>query len=424
MAYEEITALLGGWPGFELIDVKREQTTREPASVRIVLTLQAIPGHPKTCSRCGRQVTAVHDVSPRTVRDLPILDAETWLVVPRARVLCPHCGPTVEAVPWLDRYQRMTTRLAEAIARLCEVLPIKHVAQHYGVNWDTVKQIDARALARRLGPVDLRSLGRLRVVALDEFALHRGHSYATVAADPFTKRVLWVGRGRASEDVHAFFALLGPAGCAQLEAVVMDMSAAFAREVRSSCPQAAIVYDRFHVIAQYGQLVVDRVRVDEMNRLGRALPRGDPGRYRRIAERRVFWGARWLLLRNRVHLRRPGDRVRLRELLQANRALFIVYVLKDDLKQLWRYRAPWAARRFWREWYRRALASGSAPLIRFARHLDARIDGIINHCRYPLNNGFLEGMTNKIKVLKRMAYGYRDDEYFFLKIRAAFPGIP
>lgn len=417
MAYEEITVLLGGWPGFELIDVKR-------ASVRIVLTLQAIPGHPKTCSRCGRQVTAVHDVSPRTVRDLPILDAETWLVVPRARVLCPHCGPTVEAVPWLDRYQRMTTRLAEAIARLCEVLPIKHVAQHYGVNWDTVKQIDARALARRLGPVDLRSLGPLRAVALDEFALHRGQSYATVAADPFTKRVLWVGRGRASEDVHAFFALLGPAGCARLEAVVMDMSAAFAREVRTSCPQAAIVYDRFHVIAQYGQLVIDRVRVDEMNRVGRALPRGDPRRYRRIVERRVFWSARWLLLRNRAHLRRPSDRVRLRELLQANRALFIVYVLKDDLKQLWRYRAPWAARRFWREWYRRALASGLAPLIRFARHLDARIDGIINHCRYPLNNGLLEGMTNKIKVLKRMAYGYRDDEYFFLKIRAAFPGIP
>ena len=421
MAYHEITALLGGWPGFELVDVKREESTPERPTARIVLTLQPVPDQPKTCSRCGQAVSAVHDVSPREVRDLPILDAETWLVLPRARVLCPRCGPTVEAVPWLDRYQRMTTRLAEAIARLAQVLPIKHVAHSYGVGWDAVKQIDARALARRLGPVDLSGV---RVIALDEFALHRGQSYATVAADPFTKRVLWVGRGRASADVHAFFALLGPTGCAQLEAVVMDMSAAFALEVRTSCPQAAIVYDRFHVIAQYGQQVVDRVRVDEVNRVGRALPRGDPGRYRRIVERRVFCGARWLLLRNRAHLRRPGDRVRLRELLRANRALFIVYVLKDDLKQLWRYRAPWAARRFWQEWYRRALASGLAPLIRFARHLDVRIDGVISHCRYPLNNGFLEGMTNKIKVLKRMAYGYRDDDYFFLKIRAAFPGIP
>src|SRR5689334_25003951 len=107
MAYEDITALLGGWPGFELIGVAREaaSTARAP---RIVLTLQAVPGAAKTCSRCGATVQMIHDVTPREVRDLPILEAETWLIVPRARVECPRCGPTVEAVPWLDRYQRMT----------------------------------------------------------------------------------------------------------------------------------------------------------------------------------------------------------------------------------------------------------------------------------------------------------------------------
>src|ERR1700730_18267159 len=117
---------------------------------RIVLTLQAVPGLAKTCSRCGAAVTAVHEVTPREVRDLPILEAETWLLVPRARVECPRCGPTVEVVAWLDRYQRMTTRLADAIARLVQVLPIKHVARWYGVDWDTVKQIDRPALDARL----------------------------------------------------------------------------------------------------------------------------------------------------------------------------------------------------------------------------------------------------------------------------------
>ncbi len=116
--------------------------------------------------------------------------------------------------------------------------------------------------------------------------------------------------------------------------------------------------------------------------------------------------------------------MRLRELLQANRALFVVYVLKDDLKQLWRFRYPGAARRFWQQWYHRALASRVAPLITFAKHLAVRIDGVISHCRHPLHTGILEGINNKIKVIKRMAYGYRDDAYFFLKIRAAFPGIP
>jgi transposase len=417
MAYEEITALLGGWEGFELVGVRREPASGTQPVPQIVLELRAVPGYPKRCSRCGEPVVEIHDVADRRVRDLPILDADTWLVLPRARLRCPRCGPTVEAVPWLDRYQRMTTRLAEAIARLAGVLPIKQVASWFRVGWETVKQIDTRALVARLGPLDLTTV---RVIAIDEFALHRGHRYATVVVEPTTKRVLWVGRGRGREDLRPFFTLLGPEGCERLEAVVTDMSPAYVEEVQAQCPHVTIVFDLFHVVAKYAREVVDRVRVDETNRLGRAVPRD---RHRQ-ATRRVIKGARWLLLRNRENLTRPGERVRLRELLKANRALFVVYVLKDDLKQLWRFRYPAAARRFWRQWYRRALASRLPPLVAFAKNLATRIDGVISHCRYPLHTGLLEGINNKIKVLKRMAYGFRDDAYFFLKIRAAFPGIP
>jgi transposase len=325
----------------------------------------------------------------------------------------------VEAVPWLDRYQRMTKRLADKIAGLAQVLPIKHVAAWFGVSWDTVKQIDQRALVARLGPVDLAAV---RQIAIDEFALHRGHQYATVVVEVRTRRVLWVHRGRDGDALAGFFALLGPAGCARLEAVVLDLWRPYLKAVRTHCPNAAIVYDLFHAVARYATEVLDRVRIDETNRLRR------PQRYhyRHDAEvaRRVIKGTRWLLLSNRAHVRRPTDRVRLRELLAANHALFIAYVLKDDLKQLWRYRYPGAARRAWRAWYARAMASGLAPLMRFARWLNFAAEYIVNHARYPLHTGFLEGMNNKIKVLKRMAYGYRDESYFFLKLRAAFPGIP
>ena len=115
--------------------------------------------------------------------------------------------------------------------------------------------------------------------------------------------------------------------------------------------------------------------------------------------------------------------MRLREFLAANRALFTVYVLKDDLKQPRHYRYPRACC-FWRAWYHRTVASRIPVLIALARNLATRIDSVISHCRYPLHTGLLEGINNKIKVLKRMAYGFRDDVYFFLKIRAAFPGIP
>ncbi len=157
--------------------------------------------------------------------------------------------------------------------------------------------------------------------------------------------------------------------------------------------------------------MIDRVRVDEANRL-----RKDK------RARRIVKSARWLLLRNRSNLSRPEDRVRLNELLQANRHLMTVYVLRDDLKHLWDYRYPGAAERFWKGWYSRAIRSRIPALKRFARLLKGYLPGIIAHCRWPLSTSLLEGMNNKIKVIKRMAYGFRDDNYFFLKIRAAFPG--
>jgi transposase len=351
---------------------------------------------------------AFHDVTWRRVRDLPLFEHAVELEVPRLRVACAHCGPKLELLPWLSRYARVTARLAESVVRLCAVMSLRHVAAYVGLDWKTVKEIDKRYLAARLGPVDLSGV---TILGLDEFAIQKGHRYATVVIEPARKRVLWVGRGRAREDLRAFFRLLGPAGCARLEAVVMDMSTAYREEVAANAPNARIVYDLFHVVAKYGREVVDRVRVDEANRL-----RAD----RRA--RKLVKGARWLLLKNRENVTRPEDRVRLTDLLKANRALLKVYVLKDDLKTLWDYRSEAHARRCWEGWYRRAIRSRPEPLKAFARKLKAYLPGILAHCEYPLHTRLLEGINNKIKVIKRMAYGYRDDEYFFLKIRAAFPG--
>lgn len=427
MPEEELRRFLaevGGWDGFDVVGVTTEDELAPDAvglpARRVVIELRAKAETPKRCSRCGEIVGEIHEVTPRRVRDLPIADRDTWLIVPRARLQCPRCGPTVEDVPWLDRYQRMTKRLAAKIAALATVLPIKHVATWFGVSWDTVRQIDQRALERRVGPLDLRGVRR---IAIDEFALHKGHVYATLVVDVDTKRVLWVGRGRSGENLRPFFTLLGADGCRGLEAVAMDLFPAYVKEVRAHCPHAAIVADLFHVVARFGVEVIDRVRVDEMNRVGRAIRQGRSGYLRRVEERRPFWRARWLLLRNR-HRLAPADQVRLQELLDANRALFTVYVLKEDLKALWQLRDPEAARHFWAGWYARAMTSEVPHLVRFAQRLTRHIEYVINHARFPLHTSIVEGINNKIKVLKRMAYGYRNDDYFFLKIRAAFPGIP
>lgn len=401
----DVSELLGGWSGFRVTGVERR--AGDPPEVRI--RLEPIGEGPYRCGHCGAPTQRVHERVVREVRDLPLFEARTYLEVAVLRVWCDRCqGPKRMAIDWLDEHQRVTRRLADSIIGLSRVLPIKHVASYYGVHWHTVKRLDKEALMRALEPTDFSGV---RVIGIDEFALHKGHRYATVIVDPLTRRVLWVGAGRGRDDVRPFFERLGPAGCAQLEAAVMDMNAGYEREVRHHCPQAAIVFDLFHVLAKYGREVIDRVRVDRANEL-KADRDG----------RRLVKGSRWLLLKSRGSLA-PGEDVALDELLAANRPLFVVYVLRDALRELWRHRCPDAAARAWRSWYRKALRSGLKPLRLFARRLKPYLPGILAHCRYPLGTNLIEGMNNRIKVIKRMAYGFRDQAYFFLKIRAAFPGL-
>ena len=190
------------------------------------------------------------------------------------------------------------------------------------------------------------------------------------------------------------------------------MNSAFDLEVRHFCARARVVYDLFHVVAKYGREVVSRVRVDAANELRRDKP-----------ARRLVKQAHWLLLRNRGNLD-PAQRVRLAEVLEANQSLLTVYLMKESLKGLWTAATAWEWRRRWRDWHAYAAESGIASLKHFAMNLRHYWRGIVSRVRWPMHTGRLEGINNRIKVIKRMAYGYRDTDFFFLKIRASFPGNP
>lgn len=237
---------------------------------------------------------------------------------------------------------------------------------------------------------------------MDEFALHKGHRYATVIMDAERTRVLWVGHGNSREAIRPFFELLGER-CQQIEAVAMDMNTAFDLEVKQHCPQAEVVHDLFHMVARYGREVIDRIRVTT-NRHARCVK-----------------CSRWLLLRNPENLK-DGQAVQLQELLTANQPLATVYVLKDALKEVWYAPSVWAGWQRWRAWLRQAGDSSLAALQRFAKNLGRYIRGILASARFPMHTSLLEGVNNRITVIKRMAYGFRDSDYFFLKIKAAFPG--
>ena len=290
---------------------------------------------------------------------------------------------------------------------LVQNMPVAHVARLISVHWHTVKAIDYQRLKREQQEPDRKGLKRL---IMDEFALFKGHRYATVVINADNQQLLWVGEGRSRAAVRPFFEWLGVEACEQIEAVAMDMNTAMDLEVQHHCRNARVVYDLFHVVAKFGREVVDRVRVDQANQLRHDKP-----------GRKIIKRARWLLLRNANNLKAEQS-IQLQELLQANQSLMTVYVLKDQLKELWFAPSEAEAKRRWREWYGMAMSRGIQPAIQFAKRLKGYLSGITASAVYRLNTSVLEGMNNKIKVIKRMAYGYRDNDYFFMKIKAAFPG--
>lgn len=367
------------------------------------------PAAAMVCGQCGAHCYQVHDVATRIIRELPMQGKPVRLQVPLRRLKCSACGTRAERVTWLDRHQRVTRALADFVGAWCEKLPVAHVCKLSGLHWGTVRQIERARLERQLIALPPPQPTRL---VMDEFALFKGHRYATVVLDANTRRVLWVGEGRSREAIRPFFEWLGPERCANIEAVAMDMNTAFDLEVQQHCRRARVVYDLFHVIAKYGREVIDRVRVDEANRLRDDRP-----------QRKVVKRARWLLLRNRENVP-PAQQATLDELLAANQALMTTYLMKATLKELWNISGGWQWLAAWRSWLKMAADSGIEPLRKFAAKLKPYWRGIASRLRWPMHTGQLEGINNRIKVMKRMAYGYRDSAFFFLKIKAAFPGNP
>jgi transposase len=380
--------------------------TTLPTHVEAVITLAPIEGAWPFCSVCGENSGRLHMYGTRRVRDLSLAHARVELVVPNRKLRCANCRTIrTEGHSFLGPYRRHTLRFEQAVADLCRHLPIKRVAEHFGLTWHAVKDIDKRRLEREVGTP---CYDGLRLIAVDEVAVHKGHTYLTTVLDLETGRIVWVGKGRSEATLASFFAELTPEQRKSIEAVATDMAAGFRNAVEKACPHAALVYDLFHVVAKYSREVVDVVRLEEAKKQDEA-------------GRKLIKGSRYLLLKNLPNLLK-SQRKPLRELLAANKNLNTVYVLKDQLKRIWEYRHPAWARKALDQWCALAHASGIPALSTFARSLCRHEKGIVNHCRYPIHTGRLEGINNKIKVIKRQAYGFRDDAYFILKIKGAFQG--
>jgi transposase len=374
---------------------------------KVVIHLARVTGY-FTCE-CGRRYRSYYDMREQYIRDLPWGSwRKVYLLIPRFRVNCIKCGIKTEPLESVVRNCTYTKRLAEVVGYACnEVRSIKAIAESFNLSWNTVKRIDKKRLSKELNHPDFSGV---RIMAMDEFAIRKGHEYATVFLDVERNKVLWICKSRKKEAVERVFSdVFGKEVCSQIEAVAMDCWKPYEAAVQKHLPNAEIVWDMFHIIKNYNRDVIDRVRRQEAyGKIGQAS-----------AELK---NTRFLVMKNPKNL--TGDEpARLEELLKANKNIFKVYLMADVLRKLWSYKYPASARKWFMGWYRRAVKSRIGPLKSFAEKMLRRVDGIIAHCKYPIHTGILEGVNNKIKVIKRVAYGFKDDEYFFLKVRKHFNGI-
>jgi transposase len=339
----------------------------------------------------------------RKLRSLPVGRKPIWLTVEVPRVCCALCGCVRRIHLGIAEPKRSYTRaFARYVLELTKVMTLKDVALFLGIGWDCVKDILKRNLIRRFSRPALK---QVRYLAIDEISVRKGHKYLTLVMDLDSGAVLFVGEGKGAEALEPFWAMLHRSR-AKVQAVATDMSTAYIGAVLENLPGVPLVFDHFHVV---------KLMNDALTQIRRGLHH----ELKDVLGKKVLKGTRWILLKNPENLSAERDEAaRLQEALKLNEPLATAYYMKEDLRQFWNQPDKETARTVIQDWVERARSSGIGHLIRMGNTVAGVTFGILNWYDHPISSGRMEGTNNKIKVLKRMAYGFRDLEFFKLRILA------
>ena len=355
------------------------------------------------CPICRSEKVVRRGTVDRTFRSIPWGTKPMWINVPVQRVWCLQCDIIRQIkLSFAEPKKSYTKKFKRYVLDLSRVMTIKDVARFVGVSWDVVKEIQKSRLWRLYRKPKLKNL---KYIAIDEFSVGKHHDYFTQVLDLNTGRVVFVGEGKGADALQPFWRRL-KSSKASIQAVAIDMSPAYIQAVFDNLPGTPIVFDRFHIVKMLN---------DKISGIRRQL-------YHELndeEQQKLLKGTRWLLLKNPENLDTDkNEEARLEMALEINKPLATVYYMKEDLRQLWNQPSKGEAKKFLQDWIDRALASGIKKLQNFAKTLATHRSGILAYYDFLITSGPIEGINNKIKVMKRQAYGFRDREFFKLKIMA------
>lgn len=398
---KSISNLLG-IQGWKVVEIEEKERKGE-----IVLRVDRENGTPYKCSSCGEKYLVCHDHHPsRVVEDLPAWGRRTFLEFQRARVWCDACGGVVsERLEWVESHQHQTSRYQRYLATLCDFMPVADVAELTELSKDTLYRIDKRYLLERKEfftenkPVTL--------LGVDEISVRKGQKYAVVFYDLERGEVIGLEKGRKRISASRFFKRWGKENCGKVKAVCTDLWAPYHKSVRTHLRKAALVFDKFHVF-KYLSDAIDEVRRSEQKK---AEEEG----------RTLIKGCRWVMLKKDLTRK---QKTKLKDVLERNENIAKAMLLKEGFSEFYDAETEEEAKRVLEEWTRQCEESGLRPFLKLAKRLNRWSGGILAYFTHRITNGVAEGINNKIKVIKRRSYGFRDMDYFFLKILRATGFIP
>jgi len=350
------------------------------------------------CPQCRSRDTSYQGRKVRPLRLPPMGMHQVWLMLIVHRLQCRKCGAiSWPRLPFAGPRRSFANSFERLVLEILRFATIAACAQFLWTGWDLIKDIHCRALERKYRHLRLKDV---RYIAIDEFSIRKGHVYMTIVIDLQSGRVLHAAEGKGGASIDAFLKTLRRRA-PNLQAVAMDLSDAYISAVKKRLPRVAIVLDHYHLAALINRAVDEFRR--EFQRECAAL-----GHH-------TIKGARFLLLANYEDLKRE-KRKRLDRLLEINQPLMTMHAMKEQFRLFWELDSRIEAERFLKNWCEDAMNSGIKQLQRVGATIASYRTLLLNYFDHPISSAKIEGINNKIKTMKRQAYGFRDMNYFKLRL--------
>jgi transposase len=328
----------------------------------------------------------------RQVKDIPLFGYPCYVNIELSQVYISKNERRIEQCDFVDKGCRFTQRYCYLISGLCRHLSIQAVARHLGLRWESTKNIDKAYLHKTLPDLDPTQLKDLKYIGVDEVARAKGHDYMTVVYDMVEGHLIWVGTGRTSDVLSSFLIQLPTETASGIEAVAMDMGLSYQKSVRESLPNADIVFDRFHVMKNYSDVIKNQRRIEfrKAHKTGRDLMKG----------------CHYLLLKNSDKLTEKQSS-KLNNLLDENQNLNILYLMKEQIQTLWSQPDFETMERELEQWCTMADQTKMTYLHKLSRSLRKHKKGICNYAKYRLTSARIEAANVSIGMIRKRARGIK-----------------